>query len=464
MDADIKALEKEVAKINPPPHVIQPPTQPSIGPSGPPASYKPSHSQSIKPPLQFHPYQPPGAHTKPARGANPNSAAQAMLHQQMAAATARSAIAAAATTAARLQAQAAAITAARTRTLMSAAAQAQARAAAIVRSQHIIQSGPNTHSNSNSSSSNHNKHNSSSTSTSNSRYMQPSERKEEPASVGPSYTKNNGVTAKYNKLGYHGMRGTNYKRYDYDYNKKSSSSSNHNKHNSSSTSSSNSRYMQPSERKEEPASVGPSYTKNNGVTAKYNKLGYHGMRGTNYKRYDYDYNKKSTTTIPNSSLRGHHHGGYHGRGRYDNRYHGHNGGYDDYGEYDKPMKKKKKLKATHQFQLRTAANEKWVDPTMTDWPENDFRIFCGDLGNEVSDAMLTSAFSKYPSFAKAKVVRDKRTGKSKGYGFVSFLEPHDFIRAFKEMNGKYVGNRPIKLRRSKWKERMKKVKNFKIRE
>jgi len=393
MDADIKALEKEVAKINPPPHVIQPPTQPSIGPSGPPASYKPSHSQSIKPPLQFHPYQPPGAHTKPGapRGANPNSAAQAMLHQQMAAATARSAIAAAATTAARLQAQAAAITAARTRTLMSAAAQAQARAAAIVRSQHIIQSGPNTHSN-------------------------------------------------------------------------SSSSSNHNKHNSSSTSSSNSRYMQPSERKEEPASVGPSYTKNNGVTAKYNKLGYHGMRGTNYKRYDYDYNKKSTTTIPNSSLRGHHHGGYHGRGRYDNRYHGHNGGYDDYGEYDKPMKKKKKLKATHQFQLRTAANEKWVDPTMTDWPENDFRIFCGDLGNEVSDAMLTSAFSKYPSFAKAKVVRDKRTGKSKGYGFVSFLEPHDFIRAFKEMNGKYVGNRPIKLRRSKWKERMKKVKNFKIRE
>ena len=97
--------------------------------------------------------------------------------------------------------------------------------------------------------------------------------------------------------------------------------------------------------------------------------------------------------------------------------------------------RKKKLRASHEYQLRTAAKESWVDPTMTDWPENDFRIFCGDLGNEVSDAMLTSAFSKYPSFAKAKVIRDKRTGKSKGYGFVSFLEPHDFIRAFKEMNG-----------------------------
>jgi len=127
-------------------------------------------------------------------------------------------------------------------------------------------------------------------------------------------------------------------------------------------------------------------------------------------------------------------------------------------------RKQKKLVATHHYQLRSAAGDTWVDGTMTDWPENDFRIFCGDLGNEVSDAMLTSAFSKYPSFAKAKVIRDKRTGKSKGYGFVSFLDPNDFIRAFKEMNGKYVGNRPIKLKKSKWKERMKKVKNFRTKQ
>ncbi|KAE9619052.1 putative RNA recognition motif domain-containing protein [Lupinus albus] len=51
------------------------------------------------------------------------------------------------------------------------------------------------------------------------------------------------------------------------------------------------------------------------------------------------------------------------------------------------------------------------------------------------------------------VVRDKRTGKTKGYGFVSFASPSDLAAALKEMNGKYVGNRPIKLRKSKWKER-----------
>lgn len=67
---------------------------------------------------------------------------------------------------------------------------------------------------------------------------------------------------------------------------------------------------------------------------------------------------------------------------------------------------------------------------------DDFRIFCGDLGNDVNDELLTRTFNKYPSFMRAKVIRDKRTGKSKGFGFVSFKEPQDFIRAMKEMDGK----------------------------
>ena len=62
-------------------------------------------------------------------------------------------------------------------------------------------------------------------------------------------------------------------------------------------------------------------------------------------------------------------------------------------------------------------------------------MFCGDLGNEVNDESLSRAFQKYPSFQKAKVVRDKKTGKTKGYGFVSFRDSNDFIKAMREMNG-----------------------------
>lgn len=103
--------------------------------------------------------------------------------------------------------------------------------------------------------------------------------------------------------------------------------------------------------------------------------------------------------------------------------------------------------------VRIAGGTVWEDSSLADWPDDDFRIFCGDLGNDVNDEVLTRTFNKFPSFQRARVVRDKRTGKSKGFGFVSFREPADFIRAMKEMDGRYVGSRPIKLRKSTWRQR-----------
>ncbi|GAB9469262.1 Rna-binding protein [Globisporangium polare] len=111
-----------------------------------------------------------------------------------------------------------------------------------------------------------------------------------------------------------------------------------------------------------------------------------------------------------------------------------------------PQGKQKKL-------LRLAGGEVWEDQTLADWPDNDFRLFCGDLGNEVSDELLAHSFSQYASFQRAKVVRDKYTHKSRGYGFVSFADPFDCAKALREMNGKYIGNRPVKLTKSKWQDR-----------
>uniref|UniRef100_A0ACD5YME7 Uncharacterized protein n=1 Tax=Avena sativa TaxID=4498 RepID=A0ACD5YME7_AVESA len=116
--------------------------------------------------------------------------------------------------------------------------------------------------------------------------------------------------------------------------------------------------------------------------------------------------------------------------------------------------KEKKVEAKKKAVPRKAAGQCWEDPTLAEWPENDFRLFCGDLGNEVNDDVLTKAFSKYPSFNMARVIRDKSTGKTKGYGFASFANSSDLAAALKEMNGKYVGNRPIKLRKSTWKNRI----------
>ncbi|XP_039006021.1 RNA-binding protein 42-like isoform X2 [Hibiscus syriacus] len=52
---------------------------------------------------------------------------------------------------------------------------------------------------------------------------------------------------------------------------------------------------------------------------------------------------------------------------------------------------------------RKAAGQSWEDPTLAEWPENDFRLFCGDLGNEVNDDVLSKAFARFPSFNMAKI-------------------------------------------------------------
>ena len=63
--------------------------------------------------------------------------------------------------------------------------------------------------------------------------------------------------------------------------------------------------------------------------------------------------------------------------------------------------------------VRRAAGVTYVDKTLQEWPENDYRLFVGDLGKETTEGMLQREFSVYKSFAKAKIVRDP-SGRTKG--------------------------------------------------
>jgi len=97
--------------------------------------------------------------------------------------------------------------------------------------------------------------------------------------------------------------------------------------------------------------------------------------------------------------------------------------------------------------LRKGAGKVWEDQTLLEWNPSWFRLFVGDLSNDVSDEVLANAFNKYTSFQKARVIRDRLSAKAK-FGFVAFSDPEDFLKAWKEMDGKYVGNRPIKLKKA----------------
>jgi hypothetical protein len=98
--------------------------------------------------------------------------------------------------------------------------------------------------------------------------------------------------------------------------------------------------------------------------------------------------------------------------------------------------------------IRSGGGKTWEDETLTDWDPSCFRLFVGNLAGEVTDDSLFKAFSKYTSLQRTRVLRDKRTTKSKGYGFVEFRDGDDYFKAAKEMQGKYIGSHPVVIKPS----------------
>lgn len=98
--------------------------------------------------------------------------------------------------------------------------------------------------------------------------------------------------------------------------------------------------------------------------------------------------------------------------------------------------------------IREGGGKRWTDDTLAEWDPSHFRLFVGNLAGETTDDSLLKAFSRWKSVQKARVIRDKRTTKSKGFGFVSFSDADDFFQAAKEMNGKYIQSHPVIVKRS----------------
>jgi RNA recognition motif-containing protein len=102
--------------------------------------------------------------------------------------------------------------------------------------------------------------------------------------------------------------------------------------------------------------------------------------------------------------------------------------------------------------IRAAAGKVWKDTSLSDWPENDYRLFVGNLSKDVTDPQLYEHFAQFPSLQMVKVIRDPK-GTSKGYGFVSLMDPIECAIAIREMDQTWLSSRPIKVKRSDWKDR-----------
>ena len=73
------------------------------------------------------------------------------------------------------------------------------------------------------------------------------------------------------------------------------------------------------------------------------------------------------------------------------------------------------------------------------------RVFVGGLSAEVNDYILAKAFRAFGTMSDARVMWDKRSGKSYGYGFVAFVNKTDAEQAIATMNGEWLGSRKIRV-------------------
>ncbi|MEE8408223.1 MAG: RNA-binding protein [Myxococcota bacterium] len=73
------------------------------------------------------------------------------------------------------------------------------------------------------------------------------------------------------------------------------------------------------------------------------------------------------------------------------------------------------------------------------------KLFVGGLSWDTNDDGLRDAFARFGEVSEAKVITDRDTGRSRGFGFVTYTEDDSASNAIAEMNGTELDGRSIKV-------------------
>jgi len=80
-------------------------------------------------------------------------------------------------------------------------------------------------------------------------------------------------------------------------------------------------------------------------------------------------------------------------------------------------------------------------------------IYVGNLDYQVNENDLKGIFEEYGSVADAKVITDKFSGKSKGFGFVTMEDQTEAEKAINELNDATLENRKMVVNEARPKKR-----------
>jgi RNA recognition motif-containing protein len=73
------------------------------------------------------------------------------------------------------------------------------------------------------------------------------------------------------------------------------------------------------------------------------------------------------------------------------------------------------------------------------------KLFVGGLSWSTTQESLQTFFSQVGTVVEAKVIMDRATGRSRGFGFVTMSSPEEAQKAVDELNNKELDGRAIKV-------------------
>jgi len=81
------------------------------------------------------------------------------------------------------------------------------------------------------------------------------------------------------------------------------------------------------------------------------------------------------------------------------------------------------------------------------------QIYAGNLAYKISEDTLRELFEKYGEVTSVKIIKDRETGRSKGFGFIEMTKEEDAEKAIQKLNGSDVEGRNLKVNIARPRER-----------
>ena len=72
-------------------------------------------------------------------------------------------------------------------------------------------------------------------------------------------------------------------------------------------------------------------------------------------------------------------------------------------------------------------------------------IYVGNISFKASEADLSQAFSEFGEVVSVKIIKDRDTGRSKGFGFVEMVNDDEGAAAIEALNGSEIEGRALRI-------------------